>query len=127
MSKISLSTSSPSLRATSKRNDEKSLQTIVKQTNSDQRISNGGKSRLSSTLLSTVISVSFGTNFGIYNTSVANNLQPVVVRHINETMSAPWLRDTVAPTPTLLWSVVVSAFTAGSAIGTLCSPPIAEY
>lgn len=63
-----------------------------------------------------------GTGFCIFNTSVVNNLKPVVVEYLNKTENA-----TIIPLDSdTIWSIVVAAYTAGCAVGTISSPFIAE-
>lgn len=85
--------------------------------------STNSQEKMKPVLIITVIAVALGTNFGIYNSSVVNNLEPAVWNYINETQNGMWISSDIAT----VWSVVVSAFTAGTAIGTLCSPFLAEY
>uniref|UniRef100_A0A915JZ29 Major facilitator superfamily (MFS) profile domain-containing protein n=1 Tax=Romanomermis culicivorax TaxID=13658 RepID=A0A915JZ29_ROMCU len=72
------------------------------------------KSSMKITLIFTVLAVAFGTNFGIYSTSVVNNLKPPIVEYMNETKPMKWLAGNgTSLNPHKLWSIVVSSFTAG--------------
>jgi len=49
------------------------------------------KERLGFPLLITVLAVAFGTNFGIYNNAVVNNLKPMFIDYMNRTSPVDWL------------------------------------
>src|SRR4051794_38192185 len=90
---------------------------------SEENKSQDKENKLKPILILTVLAVALGTNFGIYNSSVVNNLEPSVFDYINQTGEGSWISSDI----TTVWSVVVSMFTAGTALGTLCSPFLAEY
>uniref|UniRef100_A0A915K0B4 Major facilitator superfamily (MFS) profile domain-containing protein n=1 Tax=Romanomermis culicivorax TaxID=13658 RepID=A0A915K0B4_ROMCU len=85
------------------------------------------RSSVKVTLIITVLAVAFGVNGGIYNIPVANNLRPFLIEHINESRPMHWLTSgNKSLNAATLFGFVVSSFTAGSAIGTLLSPTLAE-
>uniref|UniRef100_A0A915JZB6 Major facilitator superfamily (MFS) profile domain-containing protein n=1 Tax=Romanomermis culicivorax TaxID=13658 RepID=A0A915JZB6_ROMCU len=88
------------------------------------------RSPLKLTLTITVLAVAFGTNVGIYNVPVVNNLKQVIVDHINQTRPMKWLFGDIRNASRLnapnIFALFVGSFTAGSAGGTLLSPALAE-
>lgn len=79
--------------------------------------------KLKPTLYIAVIAVALGTNFGIYNSSVVNNLEPQIADYLNRTGEGQWISENTST----VWAVLVSAFTVGTAVGTVFAPFMAEF
>jgi len=95
------------------------------------------------TVVVTVLAVALGTNFGIYNNAVVNNLQSVLELYINTTRPVRWLvgskvsncrfiiilkhsKKVEFQTSSFVWSIVVALVSLGAALGTILAPLFAE-